>query len=68
MPKFPANQISDAQLNSIIAYVQWAKHPDDPGGWSIGRIGPVPEGLVTWLIAAVALVGCCLVIGRRFQR
>ncbi|TML50597.1 MAG: cytochrome c, partial [Actinobacteria bacterium] len=45
MPKFPANQISDAQLNSIIAYVQWAKHP-----------------------AAVALVGCCLVIGRRFQR
>ena len=68
MPRFPASQISDAQLNSIIAYVQWAKHPDDRGGWSIGRIGPVPEGLVTWLIAATALVGCCLVIGTRFQR
>jgi ubiquinol-cytochrome c reductase cytochrome c subunit len=68
MPKFPASQIDDAQLDSIIAYVQWAKHPDDPGGWSIGRIGPVPEGLVTWLIAATALVGCCLVIGRKFQR
>jgi ubiquinol-cytochrome c reductase cytochrome c subunit len=68
MPKFPASQISNAQLDSIIAYVEWAKHPDDRGGWSIGRIGPVPEGLVTWLIAATALVGCCLVIGRRFQR
>lgn len=68
MPKFPVSQISDAQLNSIIAYVQWAKHPDDPGGWSIGRIGPVPEGLVAWLIGAAALVGCCLLIGRRFQR
>jgi ubiquinol-cytochrome c reductase cytochrome c subunit len=68
MPKFPVSQINDAQLDSIIAYVQWAKHPDDRGGWSIGRIGPVPEGLVTWLIAATALVGCCLVIGRRFQR
>jgi quinol---cytochrome-c reductase cytochrome c subunit len=68
MPKFPASQISDAQLDSIIAYVQYAKHPDDRGGWSIGRIGPVPEGLVAWLIAAVALVGCCLAIGRRFQR
>jgi ubiquinol-cytochrome c reductase cytochrome c subunit len=68
MPTFPASQISDAQLNSIIAYVQWAKNPDDRGGWSIGRIGPVPEGLVAWLIAATALVGCCLVIGRRFQR
>ena len=68
MPKFPTSQISDAQLDSIIAYVQWAEHPADPGGWSIGRIGPVPEGLVTWLIAAAALVGCCLAIGRRFQR
>jgi len=68
MPRFPTSQISDAQLDSIIAYVQYAKHPDDRGGWSIGRIGPVPEGLVAWLIAAAALVGCCLVIGRRFQR
>jgi ubiquinol-cytochrome c reductase cytochrome c subunit len=68
MPRFPTSQISDAQLDSIIAYVQWAKHPADPGGWSIGRIGPVPEGLVTWLIAAAALVGCCLAIGRRPQR
>jgi ubiquinol-cytochrome c reductase cytochrome c subunit len=68
MPRFPVSQISDAQLNSIIAYVEWAKHPDDRGGWSIGRIGPVPEGLVAWLIGAAALVGCCLVIGRRFQQ
>jgi ubiquinol-cytochrome c reductase cytochrome c subunit len=68
MPRFPASQISNGQLDSIIAYVQWTNHPDDRGGWSIGHIGPVPEGLVTWLIAAVALLGCCLVIGRRFQR
>jgi ubiquinol-cytochrome c reductase cytochrome c subunit len=67
MPKFQKSQISDRQLDSIIAYVQYAKHPDDRGGWSIGRIGPVPEGLVAWLIAAAALVGCCLVIGKRLQ-
>jgi ubiquinol-cytochrome c reductase cytochrome c subunit len=65
MPKFPKSQISDSDLNAIIAYVQWAKHPDDRGGWSIGRIGPVPEGLVTWLIAAVVLLGCCLALARR---
>jgi ubiquinol-cytochrome c reductase cytochrome c subunit len=68
MPRFPTSQISDAQLDSIVAYVQYAKHPDDRGGWSIGRIGPVPEGLVSWLLAGVALVGCCLAIGRRLQR
>ena len=28
----------------------YAKHPDDRGGWAIGHLGPVPEGLVTWLI------------------
>jgi ubiquinol-cytochrome c reductase cytochrome c subunit len=68
MPKFPKSQISDSQLDSIIAYVEYAKHPDNRGGWSLGRIGPVPEGLVTWLIAAAALVGCCLAIGRKFQQ
>jgi ubiquinol-cytochrome c reductase cytochrome c subunit len=68
MPRFPTSQISDAQLDSIVAYVQYAKHPDDRGGWSIGRIGPVPEGLVSWLLAGVALVGCCLAIGRKLQQ
>jgi ubiquinol-cytochrome c reductase cytochrome c subunit len=65
MPTFTKKSISDAQLDSIIAYVQYAKHPDDRGGWALGHIGPVPEGLVTWLIAAVALVAVCIVIGKR---
>jgi ubiquinol-cytochrome c reductase cytochrome c subunit len=65
MPKFSESQISDDELNAIVAYVEWAKHPDDRGGWNLGRIGPVPEGLVTWLMAAVVLIGVCLAIGRR---
>jgi ubiquinol-cytochrome c reductase cytochrome c subunit len=68
MPKFPKSQISDAQLDAIVAYVQWTKHPDDRGGWNLGRIGPVPEGLVTWLLAGVVLIGVCLVLGRRAHR
>ncbi|HZT17336.1 MAG TPA: c-type cytochrome [Gaiellaceae bacterium] len=65
MPTFSEKQISDRQLDSIIAYVQYAKHPDDRGGWAIGHLGPVPEGLVAWFIAAVALVAVCMVIGKR---
>jgi ubiquinol-cytochrome c reductase cytochrome c subunit len=65
MPRFSRKAISDRELDSIIAYVQWAKHPDDRGGWALGHLGPVPEGLVTWFIAAVALVGVCVVIGKR---
>jgi ubiquinol-cytochrome c reductase cytochrome c subunit len=65
MPKFPKSQISDDELNAIVAYVQWAKHPDDRGGWNLGRIGPVPEGLVTWLVAMVVLLVVCLALARR---
>jgi ubiquinol-cytochrome c reductase cytochrome c subunit len=67
MPTFTKKSISDSQLNSIIRYVQYAKHPDDRGGWALGHIGPVPEGLVTWFLAAVALVGMCMVIGKRLS-
>jgi ubiquinol-cytochrome c reductase cytochrome c subunit len=65
MPRFSQRQISDRQLDSIIRYVEYAKHPDDRGGWSLGHVGPVPEGLVTWWIAMVALVGCCVLFGKR---
>lgn len=65
MPTFSERAISDAKLDSIIRYVEYAKHPDNRGGWGIGEVGPIPEGMVTWLLALVALVATCLVIGKR---
>jgi ubiquinol-cytochrome c reductase cytochrome c subunit len=65
MPHFSKEQLPDDRLNSLIAYVNYAKHPDDRGGWSIGHLGPWPEGLVAWMIAAASLVALCIVIGRR---
>jgi len=67
MPKFSKKHISDRQLNSIIAYLQVSKRPANRGGWGIGQIGPVPEGIVTWFIAAVALIGLCVLIGERLR-
>ena len=68
MPRFSQKAISDAELDSIIRYVQYAKHPDDRGGFGIGHIGPVPEGLVTWFMAAVVLIAVCVLIGQRLRR
>jgi ubiquinol-cytochrome c reductase cytochrome c subunit len=68
MPEFSKKAITDAQLNSIVRYVDWAKHPDNRGGWSIGDVGPVPEGLVTWFLAAALLVLLCIAIGKRLRR
>ena len=65
MPTFSENQLSDRDLDAIIAYVEASKDPHDEGGWGIGHLGPVPEGMVTWLVAAVVLVALCGVIGTR---
>jgi ubiquinol-cytochrome c reductase cytochrome c subunit len=67
MPRFSKKAITDHQLDSIVAYVQYTKHPDDRGGWALGHLGPVPEGLVTWFIAAVVLVFTCMTIGKRLK-
>ena len=67
MPRFSKKAISDRQLDSIIAYVESAKKPHDRGGWGIGRIGPVPEGIVAWFVVAFLLVGLCALIGERLR-
>jgi quinol---cytochrome-c reductase cytochrome c subunit len=68
MPQFSERTISDSDLDSIVAYVRYTQDPDDRGGWGISHLGPFPEGMVTWLIAAVALIATCVVIGERLRR
>ena len=67
MPSFSHKAISDRQLNAIIAYIEQSKNPDDRGGFGLGHIGPVPEGIVAWLVAAVVLVAVCVLIGERVR-
>lgn len=68
MPRFSAEQITPRELGSIIQYVQLTKDPDDRGGWGLGHLGPIPEGLVAWLIAGTVLVLVAVVIGSRARR
>ncbi|HET6830787.1 MAG TPA: c-type cytochrome [Solirubrobacterales bacterium] len=65
MPRFSEHQIDDDELDSLVAYVNYTQDPRDEGGWGIGHIGPIPEGLAAWLVAAIALVGVARLIGRR---
>jgi ubiquinol-cytochrome c reductase cytochrome c subunit len=68
MPKFSRRAISDRELDSIVRFVEYTKDPARPGGWGLGFLGPVPEGLVTWFLAMPLLIGLCLLLGRRFRR
>ena len=65
MPKFSERQIDRHTLDSITAYVLSTHHLPDKGGWGIGNIGPIPEGLVAWLLAGTLLLIVVRVIGER---
>jgi ubiquinol-cytochrome c reductase cytochrome c subunit len=67
MPRFTQHDLSNRQLDSIVRYVEFAKNPSRPGGWGLGFLGPVPEGLVTWFLAIPALIILCLLLGRRLR-
>jgi ubiquinol-cytochrome c reductase cytochrome c subunit len=65
MPRFSEAQLSDEEIDSLARYVQLTKEPDDAGGWGIGHIGPVPEGLIAWLAAIAAILLVARLIGER---
>lgn len=61
MPVFGDNQLTPEQKKEIISYVQESlKQDKDPGGWGLGRFGPVTEGLAIFLVGIVALVFAAL--------
>ena len=65
MPVFGDNQLSPEQKRSIIDYIQTLKATADPGGAGIGRAGPVPEGLVIWVVGITLCLAACLWAGSR---
>jgi ubiquinol-cytochrome c reductase cytochrome c subunit len=65
MPHFNEHQIDQGTLDSIARWIEETRHPDDRGGWGIGHIGPVPEGMVAWLLAGAVLLLAARLIGER---
>jgi quinol---cytochrome-c reductase cytochrome c subunit len=63
MPHF--RDLTSGQVASLARYVQSTRHPVDRGGWGIGHIGPIPEGMVAWFVAAFALLLTIRLIGER---
>jgi ubiquinol-cytochrome c reductase cytochrome c subunit len=65
MPVFGDTQLPPDKKQAIIKFLQTTKAQADPGGTGIGRIGPVPEGLVAFVVGVGVLVLGMLWIGAR---
>ncbi len=65
MPRFSGN-LTDAQVADITSYVTGRlQHPENPGGFALGGVGPVAEGFVALLIGVGGLALICFWIGER---
>jgi ubiquinol-cytochrome c reductase cytochrome c subunit len=49
MPVFDDATLTPQNKRDIIAYVTQTRSEPNPGGFSLGRVGPVTEGLVAFL-------------------
>ncbi|MFG1944694.1 c-type cytochrome [Nonomuraea sp. NPDC048826] len=56
MPVFNDTTITPEEKRNMIAYIVQMREQKDPGGFALGRIGPVTEGLVAWIVGILALV------------
>lgn len=65
MPWFDEKLIDQRELDSIVAYVEKTKNADNRGGWDLGGVGPIPEGMVAFFIGLLALLLVSRLIGER---
>jgi ubiquinol-cytochrome c reductase cytochrome c subunit len=65
MPQFDETTIPKGELDSLVRYVLYLRHPDDRGGQPLNRAGPLIEGFVALLVGLGVLVVMTRFIGER---
>jgi ubiquinol-cytochrome c reductase cytochrome c subunit len=56
MPRFGENDLSRDELDSIARYLEWVRDNGDEGGFQLGRVGAVAEGLIAVTVGLGLLV------------
>ena len=67
MPSFPDTTLSEQNKKDIIAYLDAVNGDDtvEPGGLSLGGLGPVSEGLFSWIFGLGALIAVAVWVAAR---
>jgi ubiquinol-cytochrome c reductase cytochrome c subunit len=56
MPRFGENDLTRAEVDSIARYLEWVRDNGDEGGFQLGRVGAVAEGLIAVTVGLGLLV------------
>ncbi|MGW0839246.1 cytochrome bc1 complex diheme cytochrome c subunit [Streptomyces sp. NPDC002787] len=67
MPSFPDTTLSEENKKDIIAYLEAVNSDDtvEPGGLSLGGLGPVSEGLFGWVFGLGSLIAVAVWVAAR---
>jgi ubiquinol-cytochrome c reductase cytochrome c subunit len=65
MPVFGEALISDEELDDLVAYTEYLRRPDSPGGIELGYFGPRDETIVVLVFGLGVLVAAAVWINRR---
>jgi ubiquinol-cytochrome c reductase cytochrome c subunit len=66
MPTFGDRQLNPADKQDVIAYILSVRYQrNSPGGYNLGEIGPIAEGMVALLVGLAAMVGIAVWLGAR---
>ncbi|MBZ9639499.1 c-type cytochrome [Streptomyces sp. PSKA30] len=67
MPSFPDTTLSEQNKKDIIAYLEAvnSEHTENPGGLELGGLGPVTEGLFSWVFGLGSLVAVAVWVAAR---
>jgi ubiquinol-cytochrome c reductase cytochrome c subunit len=65
MPVFGNGTIQPGDKRDIIKFITTTRSEPSPGGAALGKLGPVTEGAVGWLVGLGALIACAVWLGSK---
>ncbi len=68
MPVFSEKVMTPEDKRAVIAYLKKNEETPNYGGFTLGSLGPVSEGLFGWLVGIGTLVGAAIWIGANSTR
>ena len=65
MPVFNDQNLTPTDKNDVISYLQEIDKNQNPGGLSMGNLGPVSEGMFAWIFGLALMIGAAVWLGSK---